>query len=59
MNMIEIKGNIDSNNAEQFEKELMDSAMKIPVTELVLDAGKLDAYVTPNAYSDPERLVPV
>ena len=25
----------------------------------MLDAGKLDAYVTPNAYSDPERLVPV
>ena len=42
MNMIKIKGHIDSNNAEQFEKELMDSAMKIPVTELVLDAGELE-----------------
>ena len=42
MNMIKIKGHIDSNNAEQFEKELMDSALKIPVTELVLDAGELE-----------------
>ena len=42
MNMIKIKGHIDSNNAEQFEKELMDSTMKIPVTELVLDAGELE-----------------
>ncbi len=25
----------------------------------MLDAGKLDAYVTPNAYADPTRLVPV
>ena len=25
----------------------------------MLDAGKLDAYVTPNAYADPARLVPV
>ena len=40
--MIQIKGHIDSNNAEQFEKELMDSALKIPVTEIVLDAGELE-----------------
>ena len=39
--MIEIKGHIDSNNAEQFEKELMDSVMKTPENEIVLDASEL------------------
>lgn len=39
--MIEIKGHIDSNNAEQFEKELMDSVMKTPESEIVLDASEL------------------
>lgn len=39
--MIEIKGRIDSNNAEQFEKELMDSVMKTPESEIVLDASEL------------------
>ncbi len=39
--MIEIKGHIDSNNTEQFEKELMDSVMKTPESEIVLDASEL------------------
>ena len=39
--MIEIKGHIDSSNAEQFEKELMDSVMKTPENEIVLDASEL------------------
>ena len=40
--MIKLKGRIDSNNAAQFEEEMMDAVNKNPGEEITLDASALE-----------------
>ena len=40
--MIKLIGRIDSNNASQFEKEIMDQVANTPVEEIILDASELE-----------------
>ena len=42
LNMIKLIGRIDSNNAEKFEKEIMDGVVNTSGEDIILDAGELE-----------------